>query len=44
MQDLLSELFKETNYLDPYLRQFLKYLKGKEVFLIGKDIEFLKKK
>lgn len=44
MQDVLSELFKETNYLDPYLRQFLKYLKGKEVFLIGKDIEFLKKK
>ncbi|MDE6142141.1 MAG: hypothetical protein K2G03_06015, partial [Bacilli bacterium] len=41
MSDILGELFKETTYLDPYLRQFLKYLKEKEVLIVGKNIKFL---
>lgn len=44
MQDVLSELLKETNYLDPYLRQFLKHLKKDELLLVGKKTDFLKDK
>lgn len=42
--DIVSELFKETSYLDPYLRQFFKYLKGKDILTIGEEKEYLSSK
>lgn len=42
--DIVSELFKETSYLDPYLRQFFKYLKGKDILTIGDNKELLSPK
>lgn len=44
MQDILNELLKETSYLDPYLRQFLKYLKGNKVLLLGNNSGNIDKK
>lgn len=44
MQDVLGELLKEIDYLDPYLRQFLKYLNGKDILVIGNNVDFLNNK
>ncbi len=44
MQDVINELLKETSYLDPYLRQFLRLLDGKKVLLIGQNKEYLNPK
>lgn len=41
MQDIMEELLKESSFLDPYLKQFLKYLLGKEVLTIGIKKEYL---
>lgn len=42
--DIVSELFKETSYLDPYLRQFFKYLNGKDILTMGDNKEYLSSK
>lgn len=44
MQDIINELLKEISYLDPYLRQFLKYLKGNQILLLGKNSGNIDKK
>lgn len=44
MQNILEELLASTSYLDPYLRQFTKYLNNKNILTIGKNQEFLTSK
>lgn len=44
MQDILEELLASTSYLDPYLRQFFKYLHNKKVLTIGEKGDFLANK
>ncbi len=41
MQNIMEELLTEASYLDPYLRQFLKYIQGKNLLSIGTSKEFL---
>ena len=44
MQDVINELLKETSYLDPYLRQFLRLLNGKNILLISQNKEYINTK
>ena len=44
MQDVINELLKETSYLDPYLRQFLRLLDGKNILLISQNKEYINTK